>query len=108
MSLFTSFAGQLSADLVGSTTPVITRVAMTTAATEYSYTLPANCRQYMIKLSGSAVLQLAYVSGDSSVNYLTVPRNCFYAESDLKLTSTVTLYFQSNQSSQVAEIVAWS
>ena len=107
MSVFTSFAGQLNADLTGSNTPTITVVSMPLAATEYSYVLPANCRQFQVKTRSGAVAQIAYSSGQSGTNYITIPRFCFYAESDLKLVSSVTLYFQSPLASQELEILAW-
>lgn len=91
----------------GATSPVVAQVAMASAATEYSYVLPAGCRQFQLKLQSGATLQVAYVAGQSGTNYLTVPRYCFYAESDLLLTGTLTVYFQSPTGSQVLEILTW-
>lgn len=107
MSVFTSFAGQISADVVVSSTPAISVVSLTLASTEYSYVLPANCRQFLVKLRGAAKLQVAYTAGQSGISYMEVPRNCFYAESDIKLTSTVTLYFQSPVAAQELEVLTW-
>ena len=107
MSVFTSFAGTLQADVLASTTPQITIVSMPVAATEYSIALPAGCRQFQIKLRSSASLQVAYVSGQSGISYITVPRHCFYAESDIKLDGTVTLYVQSPIALQELEVLAW-
>lgn len=98
-----------SVSLEGATNPQIVRVAMTSSGTEYSYTLPVDCKQFQLKLeNGSVPLQVAYVSGESSTNYYTVPRYCFYAESSLNLTNTVTLYFQASLPSQTAELVIWT
>lgn len=91
----------------GVSSPVVARVPLTAAITEYSYVLPDGCRQFQMKLDGPGQLQIAYVSGDSGTSYITVPRYCFYSESDLKLIGAVTLYFQSNLASQVAEIITW-
>lgn len=107
MSVFTSFAGTLSADVAASALPTVQVVTMSLASTEYSIALPANCRQFLVKLRGGAKLQVAYSPGDSGVTYFTVPRNCFYAESDLKLTSTVTLYIQCPVAAQELEVLTW-
>lgn len=107
MSVFTSFAGTLQADVISSGTPQIAILAMPTAATEYSIALPAGCRQFQIKLRSSAVLKLSYTSGQSGISYITVPRHCFYAESDLKLDGSVTIYVQSSTALQELEVVAW-
>ena len=107
MSVFTSFAGTLQADVLASTAPQIAILAMPIAATEYSIALPAGCRQFQIKLRSSAVLKLAYTSGQSGITYITIPRHCFYAESDIKLDGTVTLYVQSPIALQELEVLAW-
>ena len=107
MSVFTSFAGTLQADVLASTAPQIAILAMPTAATEYSIALPAGCRQFQIKLRSSASLQVAYVSGQSGISYITVPRHCFYAESDIKLDGTITIYMQSQVASQELEVLTW-
>ena len=106
MSVFTSFAGTLSADVIASGSPAIAVISMVAANTEYSVSLPAGCRQFQIKLRSNAVLKFSYTSGASGTIYYTVPRNCFYAESDLKL-STTTLYFQSAVAAQELEVLAW-
>lgn len=106
MSVFTSFSGG-QIDLIGSVTPVVSVVSMPLAATEYSFVLPQDCRQFLVKTRSGAVLQVAYASGQSGTTYMTVPRHCFYAESDIKLTSTVTLYFQSPLASQELEVLTW-
>jgi len=112
MSVFTSFGNSTGAtvnvDLVGSSTPTVSTVSLATAGTEYSFVLPINCREYRLKFRNSdATLQLSFVAGASGTTFLTVPRYCEYGDSDMKLTSTVTLYFQSNKNSQVLEILTW-
>jgi hypothetical protein len=107
MSVFTSFAGTLQADVIASGSPQIAILSMPTASTEYSITLPTGCRQFQIKLRSSAALQLSYILGQSGSTYITVPRHCFYAESDLKLDGTVTIYVQSTVASQELEVLAW-
>lgn len=91
----------------GATTPTVAELDLTLAATEYSYTVPTNAKQFLLKLRSPAVLQVSYVSGQSGTTYITVPRGCFYAESDLNLSGPVTIYMQSPSAAQVAEITLW-
>lgn len=107
MSVFTSFAGQISTDPTGSSVPTVTVVSMPLASTEYSVSIPVNCRQFLVKLRSTASLQITYTAGQSATSYITVPRNCFYAESDLKIAGAVTLYFQSPAASQELEVLTW-
>lgn len=87
--------------------PTIANVTMTSAATEYSYAIPAGTKRFEIKLrSGSALLQLAFTSGASGSTYITIPYGASYAEVDAK-AGGLTLYFQSPDAAQVAEIKTW-
>lgn len=111
MSAFTpagSGGAPSTTTIVGATNPTIAHVTMPVSGTEYSYTVPTGAKQFLVKLQSLAVLQLAYVSGQSGTTYITVPRGCFYAESDLTLTAPVTLYFQANTATQVLEVVFWT
>lgn len=86
--------------------PTIANTAMTSANTEYSYTFPAGTRRFRIKLRAlNALLKIAFVSGESGSNYITVP----YGD-DLEMRAKIggsTIYFQSPTASQVAEIETW-
>jgi len=87
--------------------PNIYNVTMTSADTEKNKELPEGTRKVLIKLrSGSAVLKLAYVSGESGTNYVTIPTGgSKYLEGTW--LHDLTLYFQSPSASQVAEIEVW-
>lgn len=111
MSAFTpSGSGGATGSVVvqGSTNPVTVQVAMPVAGTEYSYTLPVDTKQYLLKMQGEGQLQLAEVATQSGTIYLTVPRLCFLSESDLSLSVARTLYFQSDRATQVLEIRYWT
>lgn len=111
MSAFTpAGSGGVTSSVViqGSSSPFTAQITMSTAATEYSFTLPVDTKQFILKLEGDGKLQLSEVSGQSGTIYLTVPRLCFLSESDLSLSSARTLYFQSNLASQVLEIRYWT
>lgn len=110
MSAFTpagSGGATSSVVVTGATNPLIVNLALVTAATEYSYPLPANTKQYQIKLrEGAATLQIADTAGQSGTLYITVPRYCFLMESDL--SASTTLYMQASENSQIAEIRIWT
>ena len=89
--------------------PTIANTTMASAATEYSYALPANTVQFTIKLrSTTAALQVAVISGESGTNYITLPAGSGgWTEAIKGRASTTTLYFQSPTASQTAEIISW-
>jgi len=88
------------------TTPTIYNVTMTLANTEYSQALPANTRKFLIKCRTSFAIKLAFVSGQSGTNYITIPADQAYWEDHI-LVSNLTLYFQCATAGQVAEIIVW-
>lgn len=88
-------------------TPTIANISIPLAGTEVSYSLPAGSRRFLVLLRTPSVskLQLAYVSGDSGILYVTVNPGCHYGEGEI--TSPVTLYLQTTLPGQVAEVVSW-
>lgn len=88
--------------------PQVKNVAVPTANTEVTYVLPAGTKRFSIKLRTPARLQLAYAVGTSGTEYLTIPYGVKYWEDGIDSTTTVTLYFQANVGSNVAELVIWS
>jgi len=87
--------------------PIIANETMTSSNTEYSYDIPAGTKRFEIKLRAlNALLKLAFVSGESGTNYITIPYGGSYVENDVK-AGPITLYFQSPKASQVAEIKTW-
>lgn len=87
--------------------PTIANETMTSANTEYSYDIPAGTKRFEIKLRTlNALLKLAFISGESGTNYITIPYGSSYMENDVK-AGPLTLYFQSPSSSQTAEIKSW-
>ncbi len=80
---------------------------MTAAATEYSYTIPANAKRIAFKLrSLNALLKYSFVSGESGTNYITVPYGETVEINDAKLGGKI-LYVQSPTASQVLETRVW-
>jgi hypothetical protein len=99
-------SSQISVTLSGAANPTVTNVALV-ANTETSISLPANTKQYLLKLrDATAPLQVAFISGQSSTTYLTVPRGTFYADSGLQ--TSVTIYCQTPASGQTLELLTWT
>lgn len=59
----------------------------------------------MIRVRGVSSLKLAYVSGQSGSNYITVSPGAVYTAEGLNFTGT--LYFQTTKPSQTVEILEW-
>ena len=96
-------------------TPTIYNVAMTTGGNEYSQAMPKGAKKVIIQLrdasssSPSAVMKLYYASVGNTIPsaYISIPAGCSKALEGVWLDS-VTLYFQSPTSTQVAEIEVWN
>jgi hypothetical protein len=108
MSVFTSFAGTLQADLILAGDPSIQNISALLANTEYTVTIPAGTRQYIIKIRSGSKFNIAYILGNSGTAYFEVPKNCFYGESDIKLTAAKDLYFQTPLPGQILEVLLWT
>ena len=80
---------------------------MTLADTEYSQALPADTRKALIRVrSGGYDVKLAYVSGESGTNYITIPAGATKVIEGVFLLNT-TLYFQCPGAGEVLEIESW-
>lgn len=88
------------------TAPVIYNKSVPMAATEVSQALTSGTKRFTIRVRGIAKLQLAFVSGESGTNFLTIPVGTSYSEDSLDFSGT--LYFQTNKAAQTVEIVEWS
>lgn len=86
--------------------PTISNVTLTTANTEYSYTVPEYTFKLQIKArSTTAAIKVAYVSGESGTNYFTIPAGQTYWEDNI--TVAFTIYMQSTTAGTVAEVLTW-
>lgn len=86
--------------------PTIATVSMTSANTEYSYTFPAGTKRFMIGLRGYANMKIAFTEGESGSTYRTIKTGSVYYEDSAKVGGS-TIYFQSPNASQTAEIQIW-
>ncbi len=92
--------------------PVIYNVTLTTNNTEVSRTLPSGVRKFTIQCRDSSVdVKLAFVSGESGSNFITILGNSAYNEDFIHAPAdfTLTLFMQSTSTAApIVEIVAWS
>lgn len=89
------------------TSPTIANETAALANTEYSYAFPANTRKFSIKARGNAKIKLAFTSGQSGTDFITIFPGSKYEEIELKITG-VTAYFQTNKVGEVVEILSWT
>ena len=99
--------GSINAKVDALTTPSIVNQPAILATTEYSYTFPANTKRFSLRTRGNAKIQLAFVPGQSGINFSTVFPGNKYEETNLNLTA-LTIYFQSSKAGEIVEIVTWT
>ena len=88
--------------------PTIYNVNLLLAGTEYSQVLNNSTKKLLVRIrDGNATLRIAFSSGDTLLNYVTVPRGSNYFDENLDLQG-VTIYLQSDISAKVAEILEWT
>lgn len=98
----------VSGGLTPVSNPTIANVALTLAATEYSYVVPPGTKRIQVTNRSFQQMRLAYVSGGTNTAWITVPAGAQYSEVDLAVTS-LTLYIQVPATAgTVAEIVVWA
>ena len=90
-------------------TPSVSNVAVATSGVETSFVLPDETQKFTVRVRGmDSNMRLAFSSGDTvSGPYLTIRRGVSFFEDNVN-TDAVTLYFQTDKSSQVVEILTWA
>jgi hypothetical protein len=91
-------------NLAEAVTPTIYNVACASANTEYSQSL-GSVRKFLIR-PRTGTLKVCFTSGQSGTTFITIPAGSTYSE-DLIHPTAITLYFQNDTASTVAEIVTW-
>lgn len=92
-----------------SVTPNIINLNMGLANTELSQILPNNTKKFLIRSRVKSILKLAYEVNDTNTGpWITIPKGANYTEENLNLSSSLTLYIQSNTPSHMVEIVYWT
>jgi len=100
-----AFVGSSTLSSAKVVTTTVYNVSLGTVDTEQSQVLPSSIVGYMIRTRGGSELKLAHVATESGSKYITVPRKATFEDSHSY--SGLTLYFQSPQTGDVVEIIAW-
>ena len=90
------------------TLPVVLNIPILLANTEYPVVIPAGAKQYTLKARGQTLLKIATSVGLSGTTYFSLPPFTDYSIDNLIGSSTITLYVQSLNPSQVIEIKYWT
>lgn len=89
-------------------TPTIFNISVPTANVEVSQSLPSGTKKFSIQVRNStALLQFAFAVGQSATNFIRLVRGASYEVTEI-LTTSLTIYFQTNNPSQIVEIIAWT
>jgi hypothetical protein len=88
------------------TTPTVYNLSMPLASTEYSQALDSGTKKILIRMRVRSQARFAFVSGNTSTNWITLEAGAVFFEENLDL-SGVTIYLQSSTAGQTAEILAW-
>lgn len=86
--------------------PNIVNFSMPLALTEYSYSITASTKQFFIRSRTKATLNMAFISGDTAIKFVTIFPGTNYMLDGVILNGTI-LYLQSDQPSTIVEILEW-
>ena len=93
-------------------TPTIYNVTLTSADTEYSQALPANCRFFEFQCRTAFAVRYAYATGKvatPTAPYMTLKSGgSYYSPTIYQGSSPSTLFLASAQAGVVVEITAWT
>jgi hypothetical protein len=90
---------------VASPDPEIINEEITNANEEIEITLPADYKSFILKSRRIAKLRLAYVSGGTDLEWVSIPRGGYWTEP--KKLTTNKIYVQSNVANTTLEIVVY-
>lgn len=85
----------------------IDNIPIVNANVEQSFSIPDGTRRLRLSLRGNGKLQIAYTSGETGTNFITVPPGNVYEEKDISMISKI-LYFRSSKPNEVLEILSWT
>ena len=104
MSNATQFkVGTVQATISGATSERTTNLSAPVSNTEVSLLLSDNLKKIIIRSRNLAKIQYAFVSGNSSTNFVTIPGGASLSVDGLSFTGK-TLYIQTDSSSNTIEI----
>jgi hypothetical protein len=89
-------------------TPIIQNIDIALANTEYIAVIGLNTKKFIIKVrDGNSKMRIAYQSGQSGTNFVTIDYGTWYIEENLSLNSNLMVYIQTSKPSQIIELLTW-
>lgn len=82
----------------------VNNLSMPTANTEYSLALESGIRQLTVRSRITSTMKIAFVSGETTTNFITLEPGAVLVLDKMKLTGK-TIYISSNVDSNTAEII---
>lgn len=86
--------------------PLITNFSIPLANTEYKFDFQLNTKKFIIRSRNPAKIQFAFLLGESSTNYFTIPVGCSFTEEGIQLQNK-SLFVQSSSAATILEILEW-
>lgn len=93
-------------DNLPSSSPTVFNVSVPLANTEMSQALGSNVKKILLRARGASRTQFSFVSGESNINFITIPAGASYHVDQLNFSGTI--YFQTSKGGEVVEILAWA
>jgi hypothetical protein len=87
--------------------PTIDNIVVVNANNQNSYTFPIGTKRYSIMPRTPARMQVAYNTGETNTNYVTVRPGKSYEELNVSLSSSLTVFFELNKPGVEVEIIYW-
>jgi deoxycytidylate deaminase len=108
MATFISSGGSQSVSLTGLSSPTVANEELVDAGTEYEVTLSPNTRHFTIHARNGARLQLAFQSGESSTNYITIWPGSTYSSPITESGAFASVYVQASKATTTIEVTTYA
>lgn len=89
------------------TDPVIYNLDMPLAGTEYAQALNTSTKKILVRQRNRVTTKIAFSLGGTNVSWITLEAGAVFFEENLDL-SGATIYLQTSEANQVAEILEWT
>lgn len=86
----------------------IANISAPVAGTEYSFTLAAGVGSFEMNARGNAKVQWSFITGQTNTVFKTLFPGSNYEKSGLNLTTPMTIYFETNKTGEVLEVITYS
>lgn len=85
--------------------PTISNYPVALLGVEESYTFPSGTKRFLLRSRSKSNMKISYVAADTGTNFMTVYSGNYYEEINLDFGQTI--YFQTDKSSDIIEIIYW-